>query len=83
MRIGGARASDGSAAFRVRMCFEELGDDVGGLDASDDAQFAATLAAGLNTDGEDAFQALHPRHRCIVLLIVPPILPVALQAVRQ
>ena len=39
---------------------EDRGDDIGIFDAGDDAQFAAALGAGLDVDGEDAFQALHP-----------------------
>ena len=31
-------------------------------DAGDDAQFSAALGAGLDVDGEDAFQALHRCH---------------------
>ena len=39
---------------------EDRSDDIGIFDAGDDAQFAAALGAGLDVDGEDAFQALHP-----------------------
>ena len=41
---------------------EDRSDDIGIFDAGDDAQFAAALGAGLDVDGEDAFQALHPSH---------------------
>ena len=41
---------------------EDRGDDIGIFDAGDDAQFAAALGAGLDVDGEDAFQALRPGH---------------------
>ena len=41
---------------------EDRGDDIGIFDAGDDAQFAAALGAGLDVDGEDAFQAPHPGH---------------------
>ena len=38
---------------------EDRGDDIGIFDAGDDAQRATALGAGLDVDGEDAFQALH------------------------
>ena len=41
---------------------EDRGDDIGIFDAGDDAQRATALGAGLDVDGEDAFQALHPSH---------------------
>ena len=41
---------------------EDRGDDIRIFDAGDDAQFATALGAGLDVDGEDAFQALHPGH---------------------
>ena len=41
---------------------EDRGDDIGIFDAGDDAQFAAALGAGLDVEGEGAFQAPHPGH---------------------
>ena len=41
---------------------EDRGDDIRIFDAGDDAQRATALGAGLDVDGEDAFQALHPSH---------------------
>ena len=41
---------------------EDRGDNIGIFDAGDDAQFAAALGAGLDVDGEDAFQAPHRGH---------------------
>ena len=41
---------------------EDRGDDIRIFDAGDDAQRATALGAGLDVDGEDAFQALHPGH---------------------
>ena len=41
---------------------EDRGDDIGIFDAGDDAQRATALGAGLDVDGDDAFQALHPSH---------------------
>ena len=41
---------------------EDRGDDIGIFDAGDDAQFTAAFGAGLDVDGEDAFQAPHPGH---------------------
>ena len=41
---------------------EDRGDDIGIFDAGDDAQRATALGAGLDVDGEDAFQALHRGH---------------------
>ena len=38
------------------------GDDVGILDASDHPELAAAFGAGLDIDGEDRLQALHPGH---------------------
>ena len=38
------------------------GDDVGILDASDHPELAAAFGAGLDIDGEDPLQALHPGH---------------------
>ena len=50
------------AASRSTNVLEDRGDDIGIFDAGDDAQFAAALGAGLDVDGEDAFQALHGGH---------------------
>ena len=41
---------------------EDGGDDVGILDASDHPELAAAFGAGLDIDGEDPLQALHPGH---------------------
>ena len=38
---------------------EDRGDEVGVLDACDDAQRTAALGAGLDVNGENALQALH------------------------
>ena len=59
---GGALAWVVVAASRSTNVLEDRGDDIGIFDAGDDAQFAAALGAGLDVDGEDAFQALHPGH---------------------
>ena len=50
------------AASRSANVLEDRGDDIGIFDAGDDAQFTAALGAGLDVDGDDAFQAPHPGH---------------------
>ncbi len=39
---------------------KDCGNDIWIFDAGDDVQRATALGAGLDVDGEDAFQALHP-----------------------
>lgn len=42
---------------------EDVGDELGVLDAGDDLQRSAAALTGIDVDGEHAFEALHPRHR--------------------
>ena len=58
---GGALGLAVVAASRTRM-LEDRGDGIRIFDAGDDAQRATALGAGLDVDGEDAFQALHRCH---------------------
>ena len=41
---------------------KDCSNDIRIFDAGDDSQRATALGAGLDVDGEDAFQALHPSH---------------------
>ena len=41
---------------------EDHGDDVRVFDAGNHSEVATALGAGLDVDGEDSLQALHPRH---------------------
>ena len=53
---------DGAGVAGGEMSEDSLDDDLGSLDARDDAQGAATHATEFDVDVEDSLEALHPAH---------------------
>src|SRR5690606_7316079 len=45
---------------------EDVGDELGVLDAGEDLEWTAAAPTGVDVDGEHAFEALHPGHRDVL-----------------